>query len=467
MKKLFLFLTIVCLCIFVGCKNNEEIPVHEHTYEEEWSYDENYHFHKATCGHDVVNDKTPHAFGEWTIDVSSSIAGSEVATCNICGFKKTRVVTPTLVEFEEEWSYNSQYHFHLAKGDSNITSLKEEHLFSKWHTTVSPTVYSKGLKERHCEICGYTEEELIDELELLQIPMLKKGDTVALMCPASSTSSANVNNAKAKLEEYGFKVRVYDSASRGSSYSVSYLALSDEVRAQELNDAFSDPEIKGIICMRGGYGSSRTLDLLDYEMIRKNPKFLTGYSDITALTNALYYKCGMISYHGFMGMTLTSSSLDQTTKDDINDILFNNQQGKELKYGEYISKSKATVTGTLVGGNLSLISHLLGSEYMPDFDGKVIFIEDTGESEYSLDRLITKLRLFGCFDNAKAIVVGYFTGLSQTQQKALATRLLGDLDIPVLFGFPSGHEYPFINLPIGATVEVSSTGIKIVDEIYK
>ena len=468
MKKIYYILLLFLLCCgFISCKNNEEIQAHEHTYEEEWSYDENYHFHKATCGHDVVDNKTPHAFGEWTTDALSSILGAEVATCNICGFKKTRVVTPTFVEFEEKWSYNDKYHFHLSKDNSNIISLKEDHSFSQWHTTVSPTVYSKGLKERHCEVCGYIEEELIDELELLQIPMLKKGDTVALMCPASGTSSANVNNAKAKLEEYGFKVRVYDSASRGASYSVSYLALSDEVRAQELNDAFSDPEIKGIICMRGGYGSSRTLDLLDYEMIRKNPKFLTGYSDITALNNALYYKCGMISYHGFMGVTLTSSSLDQTTRDDINDILFNNQQGKELKYGEYISKSNETVSGPLVGGNLSLISHLLGSEYMPDFDGKVIFIEDTGESEYSLDRLITKLRLFGCFDNAKAIVVGYFTGLSKDQQKALATRLLGDLDIPVLFGFPCGHEFPFINLPIGTTVEVSPNGLKILDEVYK
>ena len=99
---------------------------------------------------------------------------------------------------------------------------------------------------------------------------------------------------------------------------------------------------------------------------------------------------------------------------------------------------------------------------MPDFSGKVIFIEDTGESEYSLDRLITKLRLFGCFDNAKAIVVGYLTGMSSSYQKTFITRMLGDLDIPVLFGFPSGHEYPFINLPIGATVEVSPNGLKII-----
>ena len=125
---------------------------------------------------------------------------------------------------------------------------------------------------------------------------------------------------------------MYDSVTKGSSYSVSYLALSDEVRAKEINDAFRDDSINGIICMRGGYGSSRTLDLLDYDLIRDNPKFFVGYSDITALINAFYFKSGIISYQGFMGVTLASSSLDSKTEADIIDVLFNNQEGKEYKY---------------------------------------------------------------------------------------------------------------------------------------
>ena len=471
MKKIFnLFILIIVSFFIVGCSerqgdDNKE-QEHVHTFEDGWSYDDNYHFHKATCNHDVVDDKTPHAFNDWAVDPESSGLGEQIRSCKICGFVERRVVEPTLVEFESKWSYNEEFHFHFAL-DFLVISTKEAHDYGEWNEVVSATVISNGLKERTCKVCGYKEQELTPQLEVLQIPKLKAGDTIALLCPASPTTDSNVTKAKQKLESYGFKVKAYSSALNGSSYGVSYLALSDEVRAQELNDCFRDPEIKGIVCMRGGYGSSRTLDLLDYELIRNNPKFLTGYSDITALTNALYYKCGLISYHGFMGVTLASTSLDTTTESDILDILFNDQEGKELKYGEYVSKSNATVTGELVGGNLSLISHLLGSEYMPDFTDKVVFIEDTGESEYSLDRLITKLRLFGCFDNAKAIVVGYLTGMSSSYQKTFITRMLGDLDIPVLFGFPSGHEYPFINLPIGATVEVSSNGLKIVSEVYQ
>ena len=470
MKKVYLLLLLlVCGFLFIGCENSEpekeNEPLHEHTFEEGWSYDENYHFHNATCGHDVVDDKTPHAFNDWTADLASSREGGEISSCKICGFTERRVVELTLVEFESKWSYNEEFHFHFSI-DSLVIGNKGAHDYGEWDEVVSATVISNGLKTRTCKVCGYTEQELTPKLEVLQIPKLKAGDTIALLCPASPTTDSNITKAKQKLESYGFKVKIYSSASNGNSYGVSYLALSDEVRASELNECFRDPEIKGIVCMCGGYGSSRTLDLLDYELIRNNPKFLTGYSDITALTNALYFKCGLISYHGFMGVTLASTSLDSTTENDIKDILFNDQEGKELKYGEYVSKCNETVTGELVGGNLSLISHLLGSEYMPDYSGKIIFIEDTGESEYSLDRLITKLRLFGCFDNAKAIVVGYLTGMNASYQKTFITRMLGDLDIPVLFGFPSGHEYPFINLPIGATVEVSPNGLKIISEVY-
>ena len=474
MKKVYLLiLLLLCGFLFIGCENKNEVedpvkdpePVHEHTFEEGWSFDENYHFHNATCGHDVVSDKTPHAFNDWHMDPTAAVLGTEKRECKICGIKEKRVVEPTKIDLEDKWSYNEEFHFHFAV-DSPLIGDKEAHDYDEWEEVVSATVISNGLKMRTCKVCGYTEQEQTPKLEVLQIPKLQAGDTVALLCPASPTTDANITKAKQKLEGYGFKVKIYASATNGNSYGVSYLALSDEVRAQELNECFGDPTIKGIICMRGGYGSSRTLDLLDYDLIRNNPKFFTGYSDITALSNALYFKCGLISYHGFMGVTLASSSLDTTTENDILDILFNNQEGKVLNYGEYVSKSSETVTGELVGGNLSLISHLLGSEYMPDYSGKIIFIEDTGESEYSLDRLITKLRLFGCFDNAKAIVVGYLTGMSSSYQKTFITRMLGDLDIPVLFGFPSGHEYPFINLPIGATVEVSPNGLKIVSEVY-
>ena len=310
---------------------------------------------------------------------------------------------------------------------------------------------------------------MIAKLEIKKIPKLEKGDTIALIAPASpSSSDSTYLSAKAKLESYGYKVKVYPSVTNGKNYSVSYLALSDEARAEEINNAFKDKEVKGIICLRGGYGSSRTLELLDYDAIRENPKFFTGYSDITALINAFYYKSGIISYQGFMGLTLAKSSLDSTTKTDVEELLLNNNATREFKYGKYISKCQDTVRGTLIGGNLSLFVHLLGSEYLPDCKDKIIFLEDTGEATYSVDRMMTKLRLFNVFRECKGVVLGYFT--SDSDKSAIETMLkreLKYLDIPVLYGFPSGHEYPFISLPIGAEVELSPSGLKVIGEVFE
>ena len=304
-----------------------------------------------------------------------------------------------------------------------------------------------------------------------QIPMLKKGDKVALMCPASpKRPTQNLKAIEDAIKKLGFKVKTYPSALSGETYEVPYLALSDEERAKEIMDAFTDDEIVGIICLKGGYGSSRLLDLLDFETIKKHPKFFTGYSDITALINAFYECCGFVSFQGFLGISLISKSLDEITSENIEHVLFHPQYNTKYQYGTYISKNNATVKGELIGGNLSLITHLLGSPYFPKVKDKIIFLEDVDEEPYSLDRMITKLRLFNVFKEAKGIVLGYFTN-DNAEQKAETEKLLlrefSKLDLPVLNHFPSGHEMPFISLPIGAKVELSRDGLKIIEEIYK
>ena len=304
-----------------------------------------------------------------------------------------------------------------------------------------------------------------------QIPMLKKGDTVALMCPASpKRPTQNLEKIEQAIINLGFKVKTYPSAKVGETYEVNYLALSDEARAQEIMNAFKDDNIKGIICLKGGYGSSRLLDLLDFETIKKHPKFFTGYSDITALINAFYFKSGFVSFQGFLGISLISKSLDKMTMENINHILFHPQLNTEYNYGTYISKVETTVQGELIGGNLSLFTHLLGSPYFPSVKNKIIFLEDVDEEPYSIDRMITKLRLFNCLKDAKGIVLGYFTTDNEQDKKEIEQLLLrefGKLEIPVLNHFPSGHEMPFISLPIGSLVELSPKGLKIIEEIYK
>lgn len=482
MKKIFLVVLFLLTFSFFSCNkeevkeceeckvncdeckiecNNECNNEHEHKYSDFYSYDDRTHYHECIDKDNKI-DVENHNFSDWLADYEKN---EEVRFCYICGYRETRVLEKKEVEFEEEWSWNDSVHFHLALDGTEVKDY-EEHSFGEWEERLSPTIYSYGVKVHKCK-CGYEEEEIIEKLTIVKAPKLKKGDTIALIAPASATSDTSaINKAKNKLISYGFNVKVFNSVTNGSSYSVSYLALSDEVRAKEINDCFSDPTINGIVCMRGGYGSSRTLDLLDYKVIRENPKFFTGYSDITALVNAFYFKAGMISYQGFMGVSLASSSLDKTSEDDILDILFNDQFGKVLNYGTNINSSYSSSTGRLIGGNLTLVSHLLGSEYLPTTDSYILFLEDTGEALYSIDRMLTKLRIFHMLDNCKGLVFGYFTGNDKTQITNLIKREFAKLNIPVLVNFPSGHEYPFINLPIGANVEISNNGIKILEEIY-
>ena len=456
---------VLLLSLLLTCCTEEVI--HDHTYEEELSYDENYHFHKANCGHDVTSTKEAHLFDEGKIikDATPTEKGILEKTCKVCGYKIQEELIYQEKQFSSNWSYDDEYHYHKDLY-SDARTDNATHNFGEWYNITDATVYQEGLKYRECKVCGYKQEEVIDMLNVKKIPRLEKGDTIALIAPASPGSESSANSTINALKSKGFNVKVYPSVTQGSSYSVSYLALSDEVRANEIMDCFRDKTIKGIVCLRGGYGSSRTLDLLDYDVIRENPKFFTGYSDITALINAFYYKSGIISYQGFMGSNITSTNT--ITANDINDILFNSQEGKELKYGTYISKSKETVQGTLIGGNLSLFVHLLGSEYLPNCKDKIIFLEDTGEATYSLDRMITKLRLFHVFDECKGVVLGYFTNSSEkTNIQNMLKREFANMDIPVLNAFPSGHETPFINLPIGAYVELSPNGLKILEDVFE
>lgn len=440
MKKVLMIIIIIIACMsFFGCASKEE-NIHIHTFASTWSYNDNYHFYEASCGHSVFSELEEHSFTSYIYNESTS---KYVRTCTICGYKQEKV-----------------------KEEENKECLHE---FDEYVIIENARVDREGLRKRTCKLCGYCEEDMIEKLEIKKIPKLQKGDTIALIAPASPNSADSTYlNAKAKLESYGYKVKIYDSVINGKNYSVPYLALSDEARAAEINDAFADKEVKGIICIRGGYGSSRTLELLDYDLIRENPKFFTGYSDITALINAFYYKSGIISYQGFMGLTLAKSSLDNTTKTDIEELLLHNNANREFKYGKYISSNNDTVRGTLIGGNLSLFVHLLGSDYLPDCKDKIIFLEDTGEATYSVDRMMTKLRLFNVFRECKGIVLGYFTSDSDKAAiEAMLKRELKDLDIPVLYGFPSGHEYPFISLPIGAEVELSPNGLKIIGDVFE
>jgi muramoyltetrapeptide carboxypeptidase len=233
-----------------------------------------------------------------------------------------------------------------------------------------------------------------------------------------------------------------------------YLAGGDEARLEDLRGMFLDPEIKAIFCARGGYGSMRLLDRLDYPMIRANPKPLVGYSDITAVLLAVLRKAGLVTFHGPVVR-------DMGAKDGQNlkaMLLALTDNGRlEIPLGEDGVVRQGKSRGPIVGGNLSLICHLVGTRYLPSLRGAILFVEDTGEPAYRLDRMLTHLRLSGHMEGLAALLAGDFEGCEEPGplKRLLADRTMG-LNIPVAVGLHVGHGRRNLTIPMGVEAEVDT-----------
>jgi len=300
---------------------------------------------------------------------------------------------------------------------------------------------------------------------------LKKGATIGLISPASPVSESAWQKTITNLEGLGFKL-VYDEkrvlAKNG------YLAGSDEERAKDVNRMFADDKIDGIWCVRGGYGTGRILPMLDYKMIKKNPKVLIGYSDITALLSGIFLKTGLVGFHGPVG----ASTYSDYTKKHVLNVLMNPQERYVIDYAkenlneqkkEYqpyeITSGKAS--GRLVGGNLTLVSSLMGTPYELDFKNRIVFLEDIGEKPYRLDRMLTQLLLAGKLQQASGIALGIFNGCEKskndnsfTLQEMLKDRLQG-LNIPVVYGLSFGHIDNSFTLPMGVNAEMDTANQRL------
>jgi len=280
---------------------------------------------------------------------------------------------------------------------------------------------------------------------------LEMGDTIGLVAPASPSDRSKVEKAEKYLTDMGYKVKTGESvySSRG------YLAGSDEIRARDINNMFADNDVKAVFCLRGGYGSQRILDMVDYELIRKNPKIFMGYSDITALLNAIYQNCGLITFHGPMGGDF-AGGLGKATKRAMKKALESIEPIGEVpnpETPEVVSEGKTG--GILVGGNLSIVAASLGTPYEIDTRGKILLLEDVFEEPYSIDRMLTQLRLAGKLEAAAGIVLGDW-GNPEPEDKDSSLTLdevfsdiLKDIGKPVLKGYKIGHCKPNLTVPIG------------------
>ena len=295
--------------------------------------------------------------------------------------------------------------------------------------------------------------------------LLAKGQTVGLITPGSYINDDGLERAVNNLENLGLQVKLGANirAERG------FTAGSDAERLNDLHAMFSDSQVDAIWCARGGYGCGRLLPHLDYRLIRRNPKALIGYSDITALHCAIYKETGLITFHGPVG----ASEQTDYTRRQLEAVLFEGQQGYDIPLStdnaarEESTYQKYTITsgrasGELIGGNLTLLASLVGTGYLPSAKNKLVFLEDVGEDPYRIDRMLTTLRQAWSLGEAAGIALGIFSGCEADEEDrslSLAETLidrLGDLGIPVAYGLSFGHISDQCTLPVGAVASLDA-----------
>ncbi len=267
-------------------------------------------------------------------------------------------------------------------------------------------------------------------------PHLQKGDTVAILATARKNLDDNLKPAIDLLKSWGLNVVI------GSTIGLdnNQLAGTDEQRAADFQQQLNNPNIKAIWCVKGGYGTVRMIDLLDFTAFKKNPKWIVGFSDVTVLHNHLN-TLGFKSIHGIMPVTVAKATPEAI--ETLRIALF----GEKLKYeiDPFMMNRPGKATGELVGGNLSILYSLFGSPSAIDCTDKILFIEDLDEYLYHIDRMMINLKRNGCLESIKGIVVGSMTKMKDNDIPwgKNAIEIIEDVtktyNIPVLYNFPAGH----------------------------
>ena len=305
------------------------------------------------------------------------------------------------------------------------------------------------------------------EKTIVRPQRLRPGDTIGLVAPASPLLSfRDIQRGSKVLRELGFKVM----EGRYIRRRTGFLAATDEQRAADINAMFADPSVMGIFALRGGYGSARILERLDWKLIGANPKVLLGHSDLTALLSAVHLRTGMVTFWGpTAGYDLGRSPSPFKIK-WLKAVICRTQPTLKLPGSSPGSRKKLSVLagngaaeGPLTGGNLSLLTSLLGTPFEIETRGRILFIEDVDEEPYRMDRMLTQLSLAGKLREAAGIAVGRCVNCESSGRMKRTFNLrqvlkdrLGNLGIPVVYGFPFGHESDKIALPLGVRARLDS-----------
>ena len=301
---------------------------------------------------------------------------------------------------------------------------------------------------------------------------LKQGDKVFLVCTSSPILEEDIEKCKEVVKKLGFEPVLGESLFENIG---GYMAGMPEIRVKDLHRAFSDNEVKGIFCVKGGFSASQLLDKLDYELIKNNPKVFVGYSDVTNLNIVFNQKCNLGTFHGPMVKSNMFSDFNDFTKKSFLDVL-NKKKGERWKFKNPMDEKSGVekeisllnkknfenkkISGEIIGGNLSIIVTTLGTDYEIDTKGKILFIEEIEEEISRIDRMMTHLKYAGKFEDCNGVLFGNFSGCENTYGKNyelmdFLQKFFKNYEKPVIYGLESGHEKPdLVTIPLGAKCSV-------------
>ncbi len=315
-------------------------------------------------------------------------------------------------------------------------------------SALSPFAFS-GINTANCS-------DKTNSLKDLIIPQgINWNSRIGVVAPASPVYNKDqFNDAITTLTDLGFNLKLGNHVQdqRG------YLAGTDKDRAEDLMAMFKDEEVDAILCIRGGWGCNRIIDLLDYDVIKSNPKPLIGFSDITSLHNAILSKTGLVSFHGPVG----TSDWNEFTKGSFEQVLISKKEGFYTlpENEDAFTIHSGTAEGPILGGNLSVLVAMIGSEYLPDFSNSILFLEDVGEDVYRLDRMITQLKLAGILDTINGFIFGKCTNCDAGSNSLTLEEMFNDhikpLQIPAFSGAMISHESKNVTIPVGLRAHMDS-----------
>jgi muramoyltetrapeptide carboxypeptidase len=278
---------------------------------------------------------------------------------------------------------------------------------------------------------------------LLRPPRLRPGDKVGVVTPASPCPTKDLEAGCAVLAHLGLQVTL----NAGAKYRLHYLAGSDKERAARFNESLANGALKGLLCSRGGYGSMRILPQLSYDLLRRSPRAIVGFSDLTALLSACYRQAGVVSFHGPTVSTLPTSDEESIAS------FWNALAGDEpvtVQFPEPTCLKPGEAVGPVLGGNLTMLCHLVGTRFLPPLKGAILFMEDRKEEPYRIDRMLTHLIEAGILSGVAGLMVGSFTECGSPDEiLELFRERLAPFTFPVALGLPVGHGNRNLTIPFG------------------